>query len=60
MKPYHFSLFKGCLSQILLGPFMNTLSHMSYVICLYYYLVIIIFGYYLCLYHFEVFVYRFH
>ena len=25
---YHFSLFKGCLPQILLGPFLNTLTHM--------------------------------
>ena len=27
-KPYHFILFKGCLPQILLGPFMNTLTHL--------------------------------
>ena len=26
-RPYHFKFFKGCLSQILLGPFLNTLSH---------------------------------
>ena len=25
---YHFKLFKGCLSQILLGPFLNTLTHL--------------------------------
>ena len=28
-RPYPFKLFKGCLPQILLGPFMNTLSHMQ-------------------------------
>ena len=28
-KPYPFKFFKGCLPQILLGPFLNTLSHMS-------------------------------
>ena len=28
--PYHFQFFKGCLSQILLGPFLNTLT-----ICIY-------------------------
>ena len=26
-RPYHFKFFKGCLPQILLGPFLNTLSH---------------------------------
>ena len=26
-RPYHFKLFKGCLPQILLGPFSNTLTH---------------------------------
>ena len=26
-RPYDFKLFKGCLPQILLGPFLNTLSH---------------------------------
>ena len=26
-RPYHFKFFKGCLRQILLGPFFNTLSH---------------------------------
>ena len=25
--PYHFKFFKGCLPQILLSPFLNTLSH---------------------------------
>ena len=25
---YHFKFFKGCLPQILLGPFLNTFSHM--------------------------------
>ena len=28
-KPYHFKFFKGCLPQILLGPFLNTLAHMT-------------------------------
>ena len=28
-RPYHFKFFKGCLPQILLGPFLNTLSHMT-------------------------------
>ena len=27
--PYHFKFFKGYLSQILLGPFLNTLPHVS-------------------------------
>ena len=27
-RPYHFKLFKGCLQQILLGPFSNSLFHM--------------------------------
>ena len=27
-RPYHFKFFKGCLPQILLGSFLNTLSHM--------------------------------
>ena len=27
-----FKFFKGCLPQILLGPFLNTLSHIKYVI----------------------------
>ena len=26
--PYPFNFFKGCLPQISLGPFLNTLSHM--------------------------------
>ena len=25
-RPHHFKFFKGCLPQILLGPFLNTLS----------------------------------
>ena len=29
LKAYHFKCFKDCLPQILLGPFMNTLSQMS-------------------------------
>ena len=28
-RPYHFKLFKDCLPQILLRPFLNTLSHIS-------------------------------
>ena len=27
-RPYHFNFFKGCLPQILLGPFLNTLTHL--------------------------------
>ena len=27
-RPYTFKFFEGCLSQILLGPFLNTLSQM--------------------------------
>ena len=33
-KLYHFKFFKGCLPQILLGPFLNTLIHIiSIIIC---------------------------
>ena len=28
-RPYHFKFFKGCLPQILLGPFLNTLTYMN-------------------------------
>ena len=28
-KPYPFRLFKGCLPQILLGPLLNTWTHMK-------------------------------
>ena len=28
-RPYSFKFFKGCLPQILLGPFLNTLTQMS-------------------------------
>ena len=28
-RPYHFKIFKGCLPQILLGPFLNTCSHLG-------------------------------
>ena len=28
-RPYHFKFFKGCLPQISLGPFLNTLSQIS-------------------------------
>ena len=27
-RPYHFKSLKDCLSQNLLGPFLNTLSHL--------------------------------
>ena len=27
-RPYPLKFFKGCFPQILLGPFLNTLSHM--------------------------------
>ena len=27
-RPYHFIFFKGSLPQILLGPFLNTLTHL--------------------------------
>ena len=26
-RPYHFKFFKGCLPQILLGPFLNYLTY---------------------------------
>ena len=29
MLKYHLKYFKGCLPQILLGPFLNTLSHLE-------------------------------
>ena len=29
-RPYHFIFFKGCLPQILLGSFLNTLTHTKY------------------------------
>ena len=28
-RPYHFKFFKGCLPQTLLGPFLNTLTHLK-------------------------------
>ena len=30
-RPYYFKFFKGCLPHILLGPFLNTLTHICYV-----------------------------
>ena len=27
-RPYYLKFFKGCLPQILLGPVLNTLTHM--------------------------------
>ena len=32
-KLYHFKFFKGCISQILLGPFLNTLFHIKRSTC---------------------------
>ena len=29
-RPYYFKFFKGCLRQILLGPFLSTLSRMMF------------------------------
>ena len=29
--PYHFKFCKSCLPKILLGPFLNTLTHMNKV-----------------------------
>ena len=31
-RPYPFKFFKGCLPQILLGPFLNTCSYLLVVI----------------------------
>ena len=31
-RPYPFKFFKGCLPQILLGPLLNTLSHIIFII----------------------------
>ena len=28
-RPYYFKFFKGCLPQILLGPFLHTLNHLK-------------------------------
>ena len=33
-RPYHFRFFKGCLSKTLLGPFLNTLTHIMLKIVL--------------------------
>ena len=30
---YHFKYFKGCLPQILLGPFLNILTHLYLFVC---------------------------
>ena len=30
-RPYHFKCFENCLQQTLLGPFLNTLSHLTAV-----------------------------
>ena len=27
-RPYHFKVFKSCLPQILIDPFLNTLTHL--------------------------------
>ena len=29
-RPYHFKFYKGCILLILLGPFVNTLTHLIY------------------------------
>ena len=29
-RPYHFKFFKGCLPQVLLGPFLKSLTHLSW------------------------------
>ena len=34
-RPYHFRFFKGCLPQILLGPFLNNVSNSSNTECAY-------------------------
>ena len=36
-RPYHFKFFKGCFPQILIGPFLNNLSHMEDSITRHYY-----------------------
>ena len=30
-RPYHFKFFKGCLPEILLGPFLNDLTQLYYI-----------------------------
>ena len=30
-RPYHFKFFKDCLPQILLGPFLKTLTHIVFL-----------------------------
>ena len=37
--PYHLRFFKGCLSQISLGPFLNTFSQMQHWFALCYFTV---------------------
>ena len=32
-RPYHVKFFKGCLPQILLGPFLNTLPRLILIKC---------------------------
>ena len=27
-RPHHYKFFKGCIPQVLLGPFLNTLTHL--------------------------------
>ena len=31
-RPYHFKFFRGCLPQIVLGPFLNSLTHFYFSI----------------------------
>ena len=33
-RPYHLKFIKGCLPQILVGPFLNTLTHTSVAVFL--------------------------
>ena len=33
-RPYHFKFFKGCLPQILLGPFWYNMTHMTMILVL--------------------------
>ena len=40
--PYLFPFFKGCLSQILLDPFLNTLSHLTLIDSLVIWIVIVV------------------
>ena len=43
-KPYHSKFFKGCILQILLGPFLNILSHYMAQKCYMWYFDFLIFN----------------